>query len=166
MYRQMAKSIIKSAKPKHVPASAADKVSRDKKSIGHEALVNRMASMRRVFGSYTEVSEGVSSRYVRDLEPLGITRDDIRQIVPDRTLDRRIAAGDLLRIDEADGIARLLRVVTMARETFEDAGLADSWLRSPNPALGDNIPIRMARTDLGGREVEAALGRLASGVFS
>ena len=81
-------------------------------------------------------------------------------------MERRIADGAMLKIDEADGIARLLRVVTMALETFEDAGLADSWLRSPNPALGDNIPICMARTDLGGREVEAVLGRLVHGVFS
>ena len=72
----------------------------------------------------------------------------------------------MLKIDEADGIARLLRVVTMARKTFEDSDLADTWLRSSNPSLDGNIPIRMARTDLGGREVEAVLGRIASGVFS
>ena len=116
--------------------------------------------------SYARLERGLPATFARDAQEQGLTRDDIRHVIPDRTLERRIADGAMLKIDEADGIARLLRVVTMARETFEDAGLADSWLRSPNPALGDNIPIRMARTDLGGREVEAVLGRLVHGVFS
>jgi len=116
--------------------------------------------------SFKSVSDGVPSNTVRDLEQSGLTRDDIRQIIPDRTLERRIAAGENLKIEEADGLARLLRVVTMARRVFGDDALADEWLRSPNPALDNLIPIQMARTDLGGREVEAVLGRIEHGVFS
>jgi putative toxin-antitoxin system antitoxin component (TIGR02293 family) len=107
----------------------------------------------------------VPSLIAREAEAQGLSRDDIRMIIPDRTLDRRIAEGAALKIEEADGIARLLRVVAAARRVFDDDALADEWLRSPNPALDDHIPIRMARTDLGGREVEAALGRIAHGVF-
>jgi putative toxin-antitoxin system antitoxin component (TIGR02293 family) len=95
----------------------------------------------------------------------GLSRDDIRQIIPDRTLERRIAQGENLKLEEADGLARLVRVVSLARRVFEDDNLADEWLRTPNPALDDLIPIQMARTDLGGREVEAVRMRLEHGVF-
>ena len=118
------------------------------------------------FTSFRALGRGVPSSQVRALEARGLTRDDIRQIIPDRTLERRIAAGENLKIEEADGLARLLRVVTMAQRVFGDDALADEWLRSPNPALDNLIPIQMARTDLGGREVEAVLGRIEHGVFS
>lgn len=118
-----------------------------------------------VFTSFRALEQGVPSSTVRALESQGLTRDDIRQIIPDRTLDRRIAKGEPLKIEEADGLARLLRVVNAARQVFENDANADEWLRSPNPALGDRIPIEMARTDLGGREVEAVLTRIAHGVF-
>ncbi|MGL4234866.1 antitoxin Xre/MbcA/ParS toxin-binding domain-containing protein, partial [Tabrizicola sp.] len=33
------------------------------------------------------------------------------------------------------------------------------------PSLGDRIPIEMAQTDIGAREVEAVLLRMAHGVY-
>lgn len=128
-------------------------------------VVNKSSDGAVHFGSYKSVKTGIPSALVRSLDTSGLTRDDIRQIIPDRTLDRRIADGENLKIEEADGIARLLRVVAMARRVFEDDTLADEWLRSVNPALDGLIPIQMARTDLGGREVEAVLGRIEHGVF-
>jgi putative toxin-antitoxin system antitoxin component (TIGR02293 family) len=115
--------------------------------------------------SYLDVARGVPSGIVRQMEQHGLTRDDIRMIIADRTLERRLAAGEPLKVEEGDALARLLRIVTQARAVFGDAALADEWLRSANPALGGGVPIRMARTDLGGREVEAVLGRIAHGVF-
>ncbi len=107
-----------------------------------------------------------SSRFISRLEREGLTRDDIRMIIPDLTLERRLAAGeDPLTVEEGDALVRLLQVISQAREVFGDAALADEWLRSANPALGGGVPIRMARTDLGGREAEAVLGRIAHGVF-
>lgn len=117
------------------------------------------------FFSYREVEFGIPASLARDAESKGLTRDDIRMIIPDRTLDRRIADNAALKLDEADGIARLLRVVGMARRVFGDDALADEFLRTANPALDNHIPIRMARSDLGGREVEAVLGRIEHGVF-
>jgi len=114
--------------------------------------------------SYALVENGIPATFARDVEGQGLTRDDVRMIIPDRTLDRRITDGVALKIDEADGIARLLRVVGAARRVFGDDALADEWLRVANSALG-GIPMQMARTDLGGREVEAALGRIEHGVF-
>lgn len=117
------------------------------------------------FTSFRELEKGIPAAWARALELHGLTRDDIRRIIPDRTLDRRIAAGENLKIEEADGLARLLRVVKAARDLFQNDDNADGWLRNPIPSLGDRTPIEMARTDIGAREVEAVLGRMAHGVY-
>ena len=117
--------------------------------------------------TYREVETGIPAADLRDLIGHGLTRDDIRLVIPDRTLDRRIAKGEALKPAEADGIARLLRVRAHALRLYDGREeLADLWLRLPNPALGDQIPIVMARTDIGAREVETILGRLEHGVYS
>ena len=124
------------------------------------------AEQAEAFTTYRSLEKGVPAAWARSLETQGLTRDDIRRIIPDRTLDRRIAKGENLKIDEADGLARLLRVVKAARDLFENDENADFFLRSPNPALGERIPILMAQTDLGARDVETIIGRLAYGVYS
>lgn len=124
------------------------------------------AEQAEAFTSYRSLEKGVPATWARSLESQGLTRDDIRRIIPDRTLDRRIAKGENLKIEEADGLARLLRVVKAARDLFTNDKNADTFLRSPNPALGDRIPIQMAQTDIGAREVETIIGRLAYGVYS
>ena len=54
---------------------------------------------------WPHIEQGIPAVQVRNLEGLGITREDIRTIIPDRTLDRRINASQNLTLDEADGIA-------------------------------------------------------------
>ena len=116
--------------------------------------------------SYRDLKAGLAAEVVRGLEADGLLRrDDVRRIVADRTLDRRIAQGEALRIDEADGILRLLRVRDHAVRVFDKPDLAEDWLRSPNPELDGEIPMVMAATDIGAREVEAVLTRIAHGVF-
>ena len=133
-------------------------------SFGVDQLVERMTSKQATV-SFTDIEVGLRATVAREAESQGLSRDDIRMIIPDRTLDRRIAEGAPLKLGEADGIARLLRVVSHARRVFNDNAVADEWLRTANPALGNHIPIQMARSDLGGREVEAELGRIEHGVF-
>ncbi len=60
---------------------------------------------------------------------------------------------------------QLLPIVEMAREIFGDADFADKWLGLPNPVLNERIPIELAETDAGAREVEAALLYLAYGDY-
>lgn len=124
-----------------------------------------LAEQAAVFTSFQALERGIPAAWARSLESHGLTRDDIRRIIPDRTLDRRIASGENLKIEEADGLARLLRVVKAARDLFENDENADFWLRNPIPSLGDRIPIEMARTDIGAREVETIIGRMSHGIF-
>ena len=123
------------------------------------------AEQAAVFTSFKALEKGIPAAWARSLESQGLTREDIRRIIPDRTLDRRIAAGENLKIEEADGLARLLRVVRAARDLFQNDRNADGWLRNPIPSLDERIPIDMAQTDIGAREVEAVLGRMAHGVY-
>ena len=124
------------------------------------------AEQAAAFTTFRALEQGVPAAWARALETQGLTRQDIRRIIPDRTLDRRIAKGEMLKMDEADGLARLLRVVKAARELFQNDRNADTFLRNPNPALGERIPIEMAQTDIGAREVETIIGRLSHGIYS
>lgn len=115
--------------------------------------------------TYEAIKRGLPAAAVRALVGEGrLTRADIALVIPRRTFERRLAGGQPLKVAEADAIARLLRVRDRAREVFEDDEVADEWLGTENPALGGEVPIRMARTDVGAREVEAVLTRFAHGV--
>jgi putative toxin-antitoxin system antitoxin component (TIGR02293 family) len=117
-----------------------------------------------VFG-YARLKAGLSGEDVATLVRDGrIRRSDVEMVIPARTLNRRIKEGQTLRLDEADAVARLVRVRGHAERVFDDAALAERWLSAPNPELGDETPIEMARTDVGAREVEAVLLRIEHGV--
>ena len=47
-----------------------------------------------------------------------------------------------------------------------NAEKAVEWLRTQNRALGGKLPMDRLDTDLGAREVEDILGRIAYGVYS
>jgi putative toxin-antitoxin system antitoxin component (TIGR02293 family) len=47
-----------------------------------------------------------------------------------------------------------------------DRDAAKSWLAEPQRALGGHVPLAMAGTEVGAREVERVMGRLEHGVFT
>ena len=128
------------------------------------------AAARKLAGidlSYGGIKKGFESKIIRELERAKLlSRADIHMIISERTLDRRLAKRERLKPQESDGIARLLRVLSHAFRVFEDEALAEEWLRQPNPALGGEVPMTMAATDIGAREVEGALTRIEHGVFA
>src|SRR5665647_451657 len=86
--------------------------------------------------------------------------------IPERTLARRKDAGRF-SADESDRLARTSRVFARAIELFEgDATKAREWLISPAHALGGEIPLYFASTDVGAIEVENVIGRLEYGIPS
>jgi putative toxin-antitoxin system antitoxin component (TIGR02293 family) len=83
-----------------------------------------------------------------------------------RTLARRKQQGRFLP-EESDRLLRASRVFGRALELFEgDRDAASEWMFSPQPALGGETPIDVARTELGSREVENLVGRVEHGVYS
>jgi putative toxin-antitoxin system antitoxin component (TIGR02293 family) len=87
-------------------------------------------------------------------------------LIPDRTLARRRAAGKLSP-EESERLLRMATVFEKAVDLFEgDVVAARRWLSTPRKALDGQTPLNFARTEIGGREVEALIGRLEHGVFS
>jgi len=86
--------------------------------------------------------------------------------IPQRTLTRRLTRHSRLTAAESDRTVRLARVYATAVEMIGNADKAAHWLRTPNRALGGAVPIDCLDTDLGAREVENILGRIAYGVYS
>jgi putative toxin-antitoxin system antitoxin component (TIGR02293 family) len=86
--------------------------------------------------------------------------------IPQRTLTRRQREGKL-QPDESDRVWRASTIFDMALDLFEgDVAGARRWLVTPQPGLGGEIPLEIASTDIGAREVENLIGRLEDGVFS
>jgi putative toxin-antitoxin system antitoxin component (TIGR02293 family) len=86
--------------------------------------------------------------------------------IPQRTLTRRLSRHSRLTAAESDRAVRLARVYATAVEMIGDPDKAAKWLQTPNRALGGEVPINQVDTDLGAREVENVLGRIAYGVYS
>jgi putative toxin-antitoxin system antitoxin component (TIGR02293 family) len=117
--------------------------------------------------AHDEIIRGIAARRVKTLIDRGVLgAKQVYRVIPERTFGRRLAKGEPLKPAEADAIGRLVRVTEKAEKTFGDADFAHKWLVYPNPALGDRIPIELAETDAGAREVETILTRIAYGVYS
>ena len=82
-----------------------------------------------------------------------------------RTLARR-KHQRVLTLAESDRLYRLARIACMAIEVLGSPEKATQWLERPNRALGGETPLSFLDTDIGARQVEAVLGRIAHGVFS
>jgi putative toxin-antitoxin system antitoxin component (TIGR02293 family) len=116
---------------------------------------------------HDEIMQGVAARRVKTLIDRGVLgTKQVYRVIPERTFGRRLAKGEPLKPAEADAIARFVRVTEEAEKTFGDADFAHKWLNDPNPALADRIPIELAETDAGAREVETVLTRIAYGVYN
>ena len=64
---------------------------------------------------------------------------------------------------------RLYRVASTLSQVVEVLGSIDKahvWLKSPNRALGSEMPLDLLGTEIGARQVEEVLLRLNYGIFS
>ena len=86
--------------------------------------------------------------------------------IPQRTMTRRLSQHSRLSAAESDRTVRLARVYATAVELIGNKEKAVEWLRTPNRALAGERPLDQSDTDLGTREVEDVLGRIAYGVYS
>lgn len=86
--------------------------------------------------------------------------------IPRRTLTRRKREGRFHQ-DESDRLVRISRIFARAIGLFEgDRDAAKHWLSESQKALGGEIPLLLARTEVGALEVERLIGRLEHGVFT
>jgi putative toxin-antitoxin system antitoxin component (TIGR02293 family) len=116
---------------------------------------------------HDEILHGIDAKKVKGLIDRGVLgAKQVFRVIPERTFNRRLAKREMLKVPEADAIGRLLRVTEAAKKTFGDADFATKFLNLPNPALKNRIPMEMAETDAGAREVEAILLHIAYGDYT
>jgi putative toxin-antitoxin system antitoxin component (TIGR02293 family) len=116
---------------------------------------------------HDEIQRGVPAKRVQELiDKSVLPAKAVYRVIPERTFKRRLANRDTLKAAEGDAIARLLRVTKAALKAFGEEDFARKWLSLPVPSLNGAIPIELAETDAGAREVEDVLGRFMHGIIS
>jgi putative toxin-antitoxin system antitoxin component (TIGR02293 family) len=85
--------------------------------------------------------------------------------IPPRTLARREEARHL-NPQESDRLYRVARAASQAAEVLGSIDKARVWLKTPNRALGCEIPLDLLDTEIGAHQVEDVLLRLNYRTFS
>jgi putative toxin-antitoxin system antitoxin component (TIGR02293 family) len=117
--------------------------------------------------SHDAILNGVEAALVKRAVDAKLLRlDEVHRLIPASTFARKVRQGRKLSREEADQVARLLRIKGYAREVFEDAEVAETWLSEANPALGNRVPAELLLTDEGTRTVETVLRRIDYGDYS
>jgi putative toxin-antitoxin system antitoxin component (TIGR02293 family) len=101
---------------------------------------------------------------LKGLSEAGLSEQEIeRFVIPQRTRRHRADRKQPLTVDESDRAVRLLRVQTLAEETFGDKEKANRWLRHPLTELQGETSLAVAQTEAGARVIETILGKIAWG---
>src|SRR5262245_38280965 len=136
-----------------------------------EALGGKKVFKRRIV-NVDELRERVKAGLPYDsLEALinkfGLARQEAAAALhlPQRTIARR-KKQHKLQADESDRLLRQARVSGQAAATLGSEEKAVQWLRRPNRALGNRIPLELIGSDIGARQVEEVLGRIEHGNIS
>lgn len=113
------------------------------------------------------VSGGLPAGVLDDLLRAGLELGEIARVVgvSERTLQRkreRGAAGSL-DVAESDRTIRLARILGDADRYIGDRRRALRWLRTPNWALGDRVPLDLLATEPGVEMVRQSLVTIAYG---
>jgi putative toxin-antitoxin system antitoxin component (TIGR02293 family) len=135
---------------------------------GHLAFREKAMHARNMRESVARIHQGLPVSAALALkDTLGLTNTDLAQLlgVSVRTLARWTQSSRLDPV-AGDRLDRASRLLDTAVEVLEDQAAAVAWLRSPQRALGNAVPLELASTDIGTRAVEALLGRMEHGVYT
>lgn len=101
---------------------------------------------------------------LKGLSSAGLSEQEIeRFVIPQRTRRHRAEKNQPLTVEESDRAVRLVRIQSLAEETFGDADKANRWLRKGLAELGGGTPLTVAQTEAGVRVIETILGKIAWG---
>lgn len=112
------------------------------------------------------VERGLPVEAVRELQGelkrLGVRRpsDYVDSIVSRATLQRR----DRLKPAEGEQLVRVASVLATAVDVWGDQHDAGEFLTSPHPMLGGAVPIDLALSEIGARQVEQLLWAMDLGL--
>ncbi|MCL2641816.1 MAG: DUF2384 domain-containing protein [Phycisphaerales bacterium] len=152
-------------------ATAESRVTKSKSKVLRRVRVVRSLDIDTddVLKTVRSIRQGFSFKSMAKFQKTtGLSWAEISRFVgiPLRTLTRRQNQGRLLP-DESDRLLRASAVFDMAVELFEgDVAGARKWLQNPKRALGGEIPLDFASTEIGAYTVKNIIGRLEHGVFT
>jgi putative toxin-antitoxin system antitoxin component (TIGR02293 family) len=136
------------------------------KQLGGEQTIGRRLSSERDLRE--AIREGFRPSVIEQLMRVsGLTLKELAcalKLSP-RSLQRRRSSGKLAPY-ESDRLYRLARIVAIADEYLGEHERTLRWLKRPIRALGGLAPIAALDTELGARQVEDILGRIAYGGIS
>lgn len=151
-------------------------------AIISDTMVNELQAVFRGLGGKQILGRSLSSeedmrRAIRDgfpprvidkvMRASGLTLKELASALDlsPRSLQRRRRTGRLAQY-ESDRLYRLARIIALADEFLGEHEKAVRWLKRPNRALGGIPPVEALDTELGARQVENILGRIAYGGIS
>lgn len=112
------------------------------------------------------VRQGVSITNLDHMvQALSIDREVLLDIlgISARTLQRKFRSNDRLSPMASDRLSRVNRIHQLATGVFGDEKKAADWLKRPNRALANELPIKLLDTDLGTQQVEQELRKIEYG---
>jgi putative toxin-antitoxin system antitoxin component (TIGR02293 family) len=136
------------------------------KELGGRSVLGRNLGTQRELCE--AIREGFPPAVVEELmQASGLTLKELAESLDlsPRSLQRRRRSGRLARF-ESDRLYRLARIVALAQQSLGDRASAARWLKRSNRALGGAAPISAMDTEIGARQVENVLGRIAYGGIS
>ena len=134
--------------------------------LGGERILRR--TLRTDSDLRSAIREGFPQKVVGSvMQSAGLTLKELSATLDlsSRSLQRRRHQGRLARY-ESDRLYRLARIVALAKRYVGDQETAMRWLKKPNRALAGDVPLELMDTELGARNVENVLGRIAFGGVS
>ena len=101
---------------------------------------------------------------ISKLSQSGFSKYELHKLVaPPRTLARREAE---LSLEESDRVQRLERTIEHATRVFGSLEKANIWLRKPNRALNNALPIDLLVSETGAHEIEMQLHAIDHGIYA
>jgi putative toxin-antitoxin system antitoxin component (TIGR02293 family) len=131
-------------------------------------ILSRASALGHGSNSQAELARAIRERLplsaLTGLAEAGLSDQEIeRLVIPSRTRRHRVEKNRPLTVEESDRVVRLLRILTVAVDTFGDKEKAGVWLRRPLAELSGETPLAFAETEAGARVIETILAKIAWG---
>lgn len=155
----------------HVSKAKSPKPERTSRRSHPAPLFGKIEEGATAYGIHDEIVSGLPFRSIATVaDQIGLSTEELaKKIGVSRSTfhRRKKVSGTRLSTQESDALARYATLTTKAIDTFDgDVDAAKRWLGSPQPGLGDTVPLEIARTTPGFREVEKLLTRIDLGVYA
>ena len=131
-------------------------------ALGGERILK--AKVATIGDLHAAVRRGLPRGVVRELaKAAAYGRDDRMRVAHLVASEATLKRGEVLSAAASERAERLARIVALAQDVFADPAKAQDWLHRPNLLLGA-LPILLAATDLGARQVEQVLANIEYGL--